>query len=177
MWPQAHSLTFKLQEMQHQTPTTSNASRLSPCLSEMNFSINTKKNNSETLKLNGLLINNWQYALCNMHYIRRLYRPPFTIHITRGTCDVTGNTSSQINVLYKAERIWGFYDNADSYCEVLNIAMCVLASVWNVCTEDEDNIFFRNLGSYDKTARRHRVGIYVVCVLYRRELNSEVLCG
>jgi len=56
----------------------------------------------------------------------------------------------------------------------MNITLCVLAGVWNSYNEDEDNIFFRNFGGYDKS---HSVGLSVVYVLYRRELNSKILCG
>jgi hypothetical protein len=70
-----------------------------------------------------------------------------------------------------------FINSDDSYCEVLNNTLCVLTGVRNACFEDEDNIFFQILGSYDKTARRYSVGLSVVCELYCRVLNFEVLCG
>jgi hypothetical protein len=52
--------------------------------------------------------------------------------------------------------------------------MTVWYAGWN---EDEDSIFFRDLGGYDKTAWRHSVDLAVVYVLYCIELNFEVQCG
>jgi len=73
--------------------------------------------------------------------------------------DVILNSSLQIKFLYKTEKIWGFHDSDDSYCEGLNMTLCVVAGVWNAYDEDEENIFFRNLGDYDNPAQSHSLGL------------------